>query len=185
MAVGTLAAIGIGLSATSTGLQVAGGIKQAKSQEEQAAFQAQQDRFNAQIAELQADDAIARGEVEAEKLSRQASGLVGSQKTAAVGQGVTFDSGSAADIIAETEKASRLDVLNIKNNAAREAFGYKVQAMGYKSSGEMALKAGKNAASSSLLTAGAAGLQGVGNAFGSFQKYKDESSRSGKNTKES
>lgn len=130
-------------------------IKNSQAQREQADFQADQDKFNANIAGLQADDAIARGEEAAQNAGMQTKQLKGTQKAALAGSGVAVDSGSAADLLSETDKFSTLDILNIKNNAAREAFGYKAQAVGFSGQSEMTRKAGRSAANSTLLTGGA------------------------------
>lgn len=139
-------------SALATGY---GAIKNSQAQREQADFQADQDKFNSNIAGLQSEDAIARGEEAAQNAGIQARQLKGSQKAAFAGSGVSVDSGSAADLLAETDKLSTLDILNIKNNAAREAFGYKAQSIGFSGQSEMTRKAGRSAANSTLLTGGA------------------------------
>lgn len=150
------------MAALTTGLLVASGlaqgygaIKNAQAQREQADFQAGQDQFNATVAGLQAEDAIARGEQEAKNAAYQAGQIKGAQKAGFAGSGVAVDSGSAADIIAETDKMSMMDILTIKNNAAREAFGYRAQGIGLQAQAEITRKAGRSAANSTLLTGGA------------------------------
>lgn len=54
-----------------------------------------------------------------------------------------------------------LDALTIQNNAAREAYGYRVQAQQDLSNADQTIKNGKTAATGSI-------LGGLGKAFGSF-----------------
>lgn len=151
-----------------------GAIQNSKAQEEQANYQAKQDEFNAQIAGLQAEDAITRGQAEAQAAGTQAAQLKGQQKAALAGNGVDVSTGSAADIMNETDKLSTLDIVSIKSNAAREAFGYRAQAVGYNSQAEMTRKAGKAAANNTLLTGGANFLAGSARTYGSLEPNAKE-----------
>lgn len=160
------------------GSAIAGGIgaiKNSQAQREQADYQANQDSFNATVTDLQAADAIARGETDAQNAGIQAAQLKGTQKAAFAGQGVDVSTGSAADLIAETDKMSMLDILTIKNNAAKEAFGYKAQGAGYLNQADITKKAGKSAANTTLLTGGANVLSAGANIYGSATK-NDKSS---------
>lgn len=157
-------------SALATGY---GAIKNSQAQREQADFQADQDKFNSNIAGLQADDAIARGEQEAQNAAVKARQIKGAQKAAFAGSGIAVDSGSAADLLAETDKLSTLDILTIKNNAAREAFGYKAQGLNYQAQADMTRKAGKAAAANTLLTGGANVLSSGAQAFAKTSTKKE------------
>ena len=165
MAAATTALILGGLAA---GSQVVGGINQAKAQREQGDFNADQSRFNGAIADLQATDAVDRGNESASNLKRQAKGLQGSQKAAAAAQGIDASSGSAAELQNDTEKLSTLDALTIRNNAAREAFGYKAQALGFRTQADFDQKAARSSASNTILTSGANALSTAGGAYGTW-----------------
>lgn len=110
---------------------------------------------NARVAEIQAEDALSRG-TEAEQLHRQqVQGLIGSQRASFAGQNVDVGSGSALDIQAETSLLGELDALTIRTNAAREAWGHRVQAEDYRARGRIARAEGTIGAASTLLTGGA------------------------------
>lgn len=158
----------------STLLSGYGAIKNAQAQREQAEFQAEQDKFNATIAGFQAEDAIARGEQEAQNLGTQARVLKGQQISAAAASGIDVGTGSAADIQAETDRLSSLDIISIKNNAAREAFGYKAQAAGYNQQSEMTRRSGIAKSNDTLLTGGANFIAGAANSYTAGKKFYDE-----------
>lgn len=117
---------------------------------------------NADIADAQAEDAIARG-AEAEQRSRaDTRGTIGAQRVAFAAQGIDIASGSAADVQGDTAYLGELDALTIRNNAKREAWGYTVEAMNYRAQGRLARLGGRNSqraanmqATSTLLTTAA------------------------------
>lgn len=134
---------------------IEGGAAQAQGE-----FQKQQYDFNASLADRQAAGAIARGDKQAARLKQGAKKLIGSQRVALAAQGVDVNSGSAADIQEETQVLSDMDALEIKNNAWRSAWGFKTEALDNRSRGEMALLAGNNKKSNSILTGGLRFLSG-------------------------
>jgi hypothetical protein len=77
---------------------------------------------------MQAVDALRRGQY-AEYVQRQKnSALVGRQRALLAGSGVAVGEGVAARIIEDTEAKGELDALMVRNNAAREAWGFETQA---------------------------------------------------------
>jgi hypothetical protein len=169
MAAFTSIALGLG-----AGLGILGGIKSAQAQKEQADFESKQLEFNSRIASLQADDAIARGETEADQLQTQANLLKGTQKASAAAQGIDVGTGDAAALVSETDKFSQRDILRIKDAAAKEAFGFKSQSGNYYNQADMTRKAGEAASTATLLTTGANAISGGANIYaGSQKKSKD------------
>lgn len=113
---------------------------------------------NAKLADYQAEDAIQRGDKESSKLNKAVSGLVGNQRANFAAQGIDVGTGSASEVQRDTKFLGALDYLKIKTNAAREAFGYKVQAANYTSAGQFAYAAGQNEANNTILTGGLSAL---------------------------
>lgn len=107
---------------------------------------------NAQIARYQAEDAIKRGDVAAERRLTQSQQVMGAQRAALASQGVDVNSGSAAEAQASTAYLGELDAVTIRNNAAREAWGYQVQAGDYQMRGRYAAQTEDQQAVSTLLT---------------------------------
>ena len=71
--------------------------------------------------------------------------LVGSQRAAFASRGVDLSSESVADVIATTTEVGERDALMTRSNAQREAQGFKIEGMNYKSSGALARMEGQNA----------------------------------------
>jgi hypothetical protein len=169
--------MGMGASSTlalSTATQgvagFAGQYAQAGAADAQADFQKSQANTNAVYAEMQGADAIKRGDKEARALKGQGKKLIGSQRAAAAAQGIEVDSGSALDTQEDTAGLVAEDALTIKNNAWREAWGYKVQASNYQGQGAMAGLAAKNTSRSSLVTGGLIAAGKVGEAAYQYKK---------------
>jgi hypothetical protein len=102
--------------------------------------------INADLADAQAEDAVARGHESSLRLRTQAAGLMGTQRTAYASSGVDPTVGSAATTAAETKSMSELDRITIANNAAREAHGFRTQAASFRAQGALALASGRNQA---------------------------------------
>lgn len=149
-----------------------GSRRQATAAQQQGNYESQLFSQNADFADAQAADAIARGH-EAELRSRgQTRQLTGSQRASYAAQGISLDTGSPVDVVTQDEALGELDALTIRNNARREAYGFSTQASQYRSQAQMARTAGKNTAAAygnegvSTLLGGAADLYNVYAAYG-------------------
>jgi len=83
---------------------------------------------NARMADLMAEMALKRGASQARKYGIKAKGIQSSQRAGIAAQGIQVDKGSAARVEASTAHEAALDLMEIRNNAWRESFGYKWQA---------------------------------------------------------
>lgn len=131
---------------------------------------------NAGVADAQAADALARGRESEQQYRGGVRRTIGAQRAATAASGVDIEGGSAEDVRADTATIGELDALTIRNNAAREAYGFQVQASNDRSRAGLARRGGQNAASaaraqgvSTLLTAGAQ-LYGMGSESGLFKR---------------
>lgn len=136
--------------------QMVAALGQAQSARMKGKFEQQQALMNAQMAELQAQDAVKRGNKEAAGHLKKTRGMVGSQRAAIAAQGIDVSEGSAMDIQTETMEMGIADAQTIRNNARREAFGFRTQSSNYLAQGNFASLASKFEARSTL-TAGAVG----------------------------
>lgn len=153
--------------------------REAKAAEQMGDYEAQLYGMNAEFAELQAEDAIARGR-ESEFRSRAGTRqLVGAQRVALAAQGISLDTGSPADVIENDMMLGELDALTIRNNARREAWGFQAQAAQYRAHGDMARWAGKRAAKSLRNQSVSTLLSGAGNLFSIYQSYGKTSGSGG------
>lgn len=110
--------------------------------------------YNQTIAGYQSRDAIDRGKEREKRFRDDASRLQGSQRAALAAQGIEIDDDSALDLLADTASSIEIDAITIRNNAAREAWGYAVQAQDYGFRGEVAAATGTSQAVSTILTSG-------------------------------
>lgn len=110
--------------------------------------------INQRFANLQAEDAIKRGDTEAGRHAQKVKRIIGAQRAAIAGQGIEVDTGSALDVQAETAEFGAIDVETIRNNAYREAWGYRTQALDYGAKGQFASLEAKATARNTLLTGG-------------------------------
>lgn len=111
-------------------------------------------QFNAANAEEQALDAESRGK-DAERRHRvNVRRLIGAQRASFAAGGVDPNQGNAVDVTSDTASLGELDALNIRLNAAREAWGYRNQAIDYRYRGALAEAEAENKSMSTLLSAG-------------------------------
>lgn len=141
---GIFSAIGTGVS----------GYNQARASAAEGAYYKQIYDANANLMNIQAADAIERGEKAATEHKKATKRLIGAQRAAMAAQGIDIDDGSALDVQMDTAGLGAMDALEIKNNAWREAWGYKVQAANYTSQGVYADLTAKNKSRNTILTTG-------------------------------
>lgn len=130
-------AVTIGLMVASTLASARGAYVQSKAAQGQARFQAGVARNNATMAEYAAKDAIERGGEAANRSNQQYRQLRGKQVVAMAANGIDLGSGSAANILEDTDVMASIDATTIRNNAARQAWGYQVEGQNYSSSAKM------------------------------------------------
>ena len=140
------------LGAASGGLALKGSADEAKALRKQGDYQKDMYDFNASIAKLQAEDAIKRGEREAIRYEKKGQQAIGASRAALAAQGVDVSSGSALDVQTDIAEQAAVGAVTIRNNAWRQAWGYKVQAESYSQTGFMEREAAQAKAKSTMLT---------------------------------
>lgn len=122
----------------------AGKAAKASGAASQAAANSQADLadYNAAVADVQAQDAVTRGAQDEARFRSGVRGMVGTQRAGFAAGNIDVSSGSAVDVQADTAYLGELDALQIKTNAAREAWGYTVQAQDLRKRAEIARKTG-------------------------------------------
>lgn len=141
---------------------LAASAMQAYSQRQQGKYQAAVADQNADIAEAQAKDSVNRGNIAADQRRRQMRMQAGTANAALGAAGTDLTTGSALDVFSDSAMFGELDALTTVNNAQREAYGYQVQEMNAISQGRAAKSASNAAAMQTLLTAPL-------NAYGAYQ----------------
>ena len=159
-----VAAIGIGL------MQGAAAAGEAEAIEQQTRFEQNRLAFNKKIAEINAQDAIDRGEEQVADFSKEAARMKGAQRAALAAQGINVDTSTAAAIQYETDKQVDTDIARIRNNAWREAWGYKIEATSIGTQSQLTGLAGKNQARSTLAAGGLQAAGSIVQGISSFMK---------------
>lgn len=139
------------------GTQAYSAYQGAKGERGQANFAAGVADNNAVMAEAAAADAIFRGGLEANKARREGAVLAGKQRAQAAASGLDVSVGAPAQIVDETGFLAEQDATTIRNNAARQAWGFRQEAQDYRSSASMSRAVAKasspgRAATMSLLS---------------------------------
>lgn len=136
------------------------GLMQGLGKKAEANAQADQLRQNAMFLRQSADDAIARGRSESDWARVETQQLIGAQRTAQAAAGGEVNTGTNALMQQDTAQLGELDALTISNNAAREAYGYNVEATSNLQNAKRIKKAGKNAVLTSVIGGALGGVGG-------------------------
>lgn len=112
-------------------IAAAGAYSQAQTSKNQAEYQGKVNANNQQTAEWQAQDAVQRGNAEAAATRRKYAALEGTQRAGLAARGLDITDGSANAALTDTEFFSQVDENMVHANAARNAWGYKMQASNF------------------------------------------------------
>lgn len=125
------------LSGAGLAMQAFGSYRQAQAAQAQANYNAAVAQNNAQVAEWQAQDAQRRGEEEAQAVRRNADQLKGRQRVTMAARGLDLTEGTAQELQDQTDFFGLTDVATTRNNAAREAWGRRVQGSNFQAEAGM------------------------------------------------
>lgn len=106
---------------------------------------------NAHFMESQALDAEKRGKEDESDLRVRIRQQIGTARAAYAAQGVQVSEGSVAETEASIAYMGEKDAVRIRNNAAREAWGYRVQAWNAKTQAKLARAEGRSQALGTVL----------------------------------
>ena len=161
------------LGGISLGMQAIGQIRAGQAagrageaQRAAAESGAELQEYNAQVAELQAKDALERGAEQESGFRMQVRGAVGAQRAGFAAGNIDVSSGSAVDVQADAAFLGELDALTIRTNAAREAWGFKVQASDLRQRAQIARREGVYLEAAGRTQAQAAYLGAAGTLLG-------------------
>lgn len=159
--------VSLALTAVSAIAGMAGSIMQGKSQAATASYQAAVAQNQAKAANINAGYAIQAGQQREQAARMRTAGLIGAERAGAAAHGVDANTGSMVDIQSDSAMLGELDALTIRNNAAREAYNYKVQGMGAKAeAGLLGYEAEQD------LTGGF--MKGIGSLIGGASSFSDK-----------
>lgn len=136
------------------GIRAAGTI--AEGQERGRALE-----LSAALSDMAAADALQRGAQQEQRLRMATERQIGQQRVAAAVSGVEGAVGTPADIMADTRLISELDAETIRNNAARAAWGYRVEAAQQRRTAGAARASGIIGGAGQLMSSGTTILGGL------------------------
>lgn len=160
----------IALATTSAISSASGSFAQSSAMKAEASYQRNLFDINKSFAEMNATDAIRRGDKAANAIRKQGKQIRGAQRAAFAAQGIDVGEGSAIEIQDDTEKQAKLDAVTIKNNAYLEAWGYKAQALEYSARGAFATISGRNQSNNTLVTGGLTAVRSGLEAYAAYKK---------------
>jgi|GEM_PF-4306623 len=135
---GLATAFGTTAATVSTGFAVAGAAttaygayQQSAAQKDAAKYSASVANANAKTAEFRAQDALDRGQRDAENVGRRQSALRGQQKAGLAQAGLDLSSGTPGAILEATDYYGLQDQATSANNAGKEAYGHRAQGANY------------------------------------------------------
>lgn len=152
---------GVGIAAA-----IGGSILSASGEKQKAAATSQMYTYQAGIADLNRrialgnrDYSLYAGDEEAKRFGMKSRQVAGSIVAKQAASGVDVRSGSSVDVQKSQKQVSDLDMATIRNNAARKAYGYQLEAdtatmqtSMYQAASSNSLEAGNIAAAGSLIS---------------------------------
>lgn len=139
---------------------------------EAANYNAQLAIQNAQVQKQNATIANQSGSQQAAMQSLKTRAALGSERTNQAASGININSGSATDTQASTHELGALDAMQIRTNAAREAYGYNVKATNEEAQGSLDKYESKYDEQAGILQAGTTFLSAGEDAANKFAKLQ-------------
>jgi hypothetical protein len=136
------------------GMQLVGSANSAYDQAQEAARAKIEAADNTKMALGAAGDAIARGQKQAGLLRMQGGRLRAEQHVDYANSGVDSNVGTAASVMASTKALTELDAKTAENNAAAEAWGFRVHGMKFQQQAQLDAARSSNKIAGTLLTGG-------------------------------
>lgn len=146
-----------------------GQLTQGISESRQKKALARQSERNAEVAELFAQDAIERGDIEVAREAVVTEQNVGAARVSAAARGVDVNLGSAIERQADVAAAGAKNAEIIRNNAEREALGFRTQGLQFRTQAQQQRFEASASLRQSVFSAGATALGGGASAFRSQQ----------------
>lgn len=167
------------LSTAAGGAQAIGGIAalgngvmQSRAFQMQGSYQRSLSNINSQMDQMQAADALRRGQQQVGFIRNQGEMVQGKEVVSQGASGTLVGTGTNANITASSGAMNRIDQLTAENNAALEALGFKMQSTNALTQGRMAEITGRINSDQSLLSGGANFAKGVVGGFGTYDRYR-------------
>ena len=156
-------------SASSSVNQYSAGMRNASAAKAQGAYESAADVMNAKLASMQATTALQQGDVAAFTRGAEAKQQIGSTTAQLAASGVDLKGTSATASTGTEAFLGALDEATIRNNAARQAFGYQVQATDYTNRAALARASAVNTANAETTDAYTGLITGLTKTYGLYR----------------
>jgi hypothetical protein len=135
-------------------MMAASTVLSAGAQYQQGQVAKQVGRNNQIMAEYAAQDALRRGEEDAQKVRQQADQLKGRQRALMAAKGLDLTEGTPADILDQTDFFGQTDIATTRGNAARDAWSMRARGSQAAAEGSAAARNANMSAFGTLLGQG-------------------------------
>ncbi len=132
-----------------------GAYASARSTKTQLELQSQLAEINARLSESSAQQETRRGQQAEQGVRLKTAQIKGTQRAAMAANGIDLGSDSATHILTTTDYMGERDAITVRDNATRNAWGYRTQGANYRA---QALMEGANASAISPLGSGSGSL---------------------------
>lgn len=166
-----LPVIAIASTVIGTAVSAYGAIETGMQNQQLANYRAQVASNNSIIANQNATYATDAGNAKAQQQEMATRQLLGQQEAAQASSGLDVNSGSAVDVRKSTAALGTISAINIRDNAAREAYGFKQQGQDYTAESQLDKYQGKNAMTAGVLNAVGSLVGGAGKLFGEVSSF--------------
>lgn len=144
-------------------LTAVGTIQQVNATKAAAQAEERQADQNAKVAEAQAQNATMAGLVEEDRRRAQTRAMLARQRVSIAANNLDMSTGTPLELLGDTASIGEQDALAIRANAAREAWGYRTQAVNARNQGAMTVANAKAQNKGTILTGlGSLAKQGYG-----------------------
>jgi len=160
-----------GIQAAGMGMSAMGAYNQAMTQKATLGYESAVASNNAQIANYQAQTEQAIGAQQENAQQQKTANMMGAQRATMAANGIDLGQGSASDILTSTQFMGERDALTIRDNTARQAWAYNMNAQNYR--GEAATDRAMGSAISPGVGAAASLLTGAASLSSNWKRYGD------------
>lgn len=150
------------LTAAGTGIGAIGAIQQGVAASRADKYNAQIAEQNASLAKQNADLAGGIGEQDVGLAGIKTREQVGAIKAAQAGNGIDVNTGSAKAVQISQAETGLLNAMNIRSNAARQAYGFETQAVGFENEANIDRSKAKNDMTAGMMGGISKAVTGLG-----------------------
>lgn len=168
----TMTAVSMGMSAAGGLLGASGAKQSAAAESEMYQYRAGIAMVNKKIAEQNADYALKVGEQETVRFGMRTRQNIGQIKATQSGSGLDVNTGTAALVRESAHDIARMDMATIRQNAARQAYGHRIEAWQAESEASLLQKASTNAKAAGKINALSSLLSGASSVSSKWTQAK-------------